>query len=350
MEEKHLTRYCYNYHTNPMKNGQPQKTGEIAIYQSKDRHIILETRLTKDTIWLTQSQIAVLFATERSVITKHLRNIFHSHELTEKSNVQKMHIANSDKPVKFYNLDTIISVGYRVNSRRATQFRIWATNILREYIVKGYTLNQKRLAELKQKQLKEFENAVALIKKTVETKRLSASEESGLLKVITEYANTWFLLQKYDEGKISVPEKTGRILCEMDCNYANQAISELKRELMAKHEASTLFGQKRGRGLESIVGNLRQTFGGKELYPTLEEKAAHLLYFIIKDHPFTDGNKRIASFLFVIFLARNKYLLKKNGERKIDDNMLVALALLIAESDPKQKDIMIKLIINFLTD
>jgi len=164
------------------------------------------------------------------------------------------------------------------------------------------------------------------------------------------YANTWLLLQKYDESNIGIPAKTGKISYTLDYDFANQAIAELKHQLMAENEASALFGRERGKSLECIMKNLYQTFDGNEVYQNINEKAAHLLYFIIKDHPFADGNKRIASFLFILFLARNKYLLKKTGERKIDDNMLVALALLIAESDPKQKDVMIKLVINFLAD
>ena len=325
-------------------------TGSIVIYKPAQGKETLNVRLKQDTIWLTQAQIAVLFETERSVITKHLRNIFLSGELQEKSNVQKMHIAGSDKPVKFYNLDAIISIGYRVNSHRATQFRIWATNILRNHIVKGYTLNRKRITQLRQKQLSEFANAVSLIKKTIETKQLSTREESGLLKVITEYANSWILLQQYDKDKIVSLEKTTKATYKLEYNEAQNVIVELKNSLLAQKEASDLFGIERHKGLDQIVSGLYQTFGGKQLYPSVEDKAAHLLYFTIKDHPFSDGNKRIASFLFIVFLARNNCLFRKNGERKINDNAMVAIALLIAESEAKQKDIMIKLIMNFLAE
>lgn len=333
-----------------MSKIQSTNTGSIVIYKPAKGKETLNVRLKQDTIWLTQAQIAVLFETERSVITKHLRNIFQSGELQEKSNVQKMHIAGSDKPVKFYNLDTIISIGYRVNSYRATQFRIWATRILRDHIIKGYTLNRRRISQLRENQLSEFANAVSLIKKTIETRQLSTKEESGLLKVITEYANSWVLLQQYDKGKITEPEKTTKATFKFEYDEAQNVIAELKNNLLTQKEASDLFGIERHNGLNQIVNGLYQTFGGRQLYPNVEDKAAHLLYFIIKDHPFADGNKRIASFLFIVFLARNNCLFKKNGERKINDNAVVALALLIAESEAKQKNIMTKLIMNFLAE
>ena len=219
---------------------------------------------------------------------------------------------------------------------------------MKNHIIKGYTLNQNRIKILKEEQLKELDEAIGLIKKTIETKQLTSDEAHGLLQVITDYANSWILLQRYDEGKLGVPQRTGKLKYNLDSTIAKNAIVELKKDLLAKKEATELFGQERGDAFEAIFGNLYQTFGGEELYPSIEEKAAHLLYFIIKDHPFTDGNKRIGSFLFIVFLARNRYLFKKNGERKINDNTLVALALLIAESAPKQKDVMIKLIMNFL--
>jgi len=262
------------------------------------------------------------------------------------------HTAADGKTYKtqFYNLDAIISVGYRVNSHRATQFRIWATSIIRDHIVKGYTLNRERISQLRQKQLSEFANAVSLIKKTIETKQLSTKEESGLLKVITEYANSWILLQQYDKGKIASLEKTTKAIYKLEYDEAQNVIVELKNSLLAQRETSDLFGIERHKGLDQIVSGLCQTFGGRQLYPSVEDKAAHLLYFTIKDHPFSDGNKRIASFLFIVFLARNNCLFRKNGERKINDNAMVALALLVAESEAKQKDIMIKLIMNFLAE
>jgi len=325
---------------------------QIIIYQAKDKEIKLEVKLQKKTVWLTQKQIAQLFQVDRSVVTKHIRNIFKDRELEKKSVCAIFaHTAEDEKTykVEFYNLDMIVSVGYRVNSKQATQFRIWATGVLGKYILDGYVLDQKRLAEVREKKLAEFEKAVGLIKQTLDSKKLSGDEEKGLLRVITEYANSWFLLNKYDKNKITLPAKTVKDTFKIDYEFAKNAIVELKRELVAKKEAGSLFGQEPQNGLDRIMGGIHQTFGGKELYPSIEEKAAHLLYFVIKDHPFADGNKRIGSFLFIVFLARNKYLLRKNGEKKINDNALVALALLIAESEPKDKDIMIALITNLLS-
>ena len=317
---------------------------KIVIYKTKGNKAELKIRLEKETIWLTQKQIAGLFNIERSVITKHIRNILGSGELEEKSNVQKMHIAGSDKPVKFYNLDMIISVGYRVNSQKATQFRIWATNVLRKYIVKGVAINQKRLKEAR---LQELEGAIKLLK-TVQSKKLSQSEAEGLLNVITEYADSWLLLEKYDKGDLKRKGQTKKILKSIEYDFAKEAVEKLKKDLLKKKEAKDIFGQERDKGLESILGNLKQSFGGKSVYPSIEERAAHLLYFVIKNHPFVDGNKRIGSFLFIVFLSQNNYLLDKKGEKKINDNALVAIALLVAESKPSEKDVMLALITNLL--
>lgn len=322
----------------------------IAIYEDSDSQVFIETTMREDTIWLTQAQISQLFRTERSVITKHLRNIFKSGELDGKSNVQKMHIPSSDKPVMFYNLDAIISVGYKVNSKRATQFRIWATHILKEHLVKGFTLNYKRLAEVERKRLDELYRAVELIKKTIENRELTSQQENGLLRIITEYAHSWLILHKFDEGSLRKPEMTTSEICGLNYEQAKRDIVELKKELLNKKEVSELFGQETGGGFHAIIGCIYQTFDGKELYPDVESKAAHLLYFIIKDHPFIDGNKRSAAFFFVLFLDRNGCLNRSEGERKINDNALVALTLLVAESDPKDKELIIKLIINLISE
>ncbi len=322
-----------------------QKTkGEIIIYKTKDGKTALDVNLCEESVWLTQKQISELFRTERSVITKHVRNIFKDNEVDEKSNVHYLHIANSDKPVKFYNLDIILAIGYRVNTSSGIHFRKWVTKTLKDHILRGFTINRKRLNE---KGLKEFEQAISLIKRTIETKQLTGDESKGLLKVITDYANSWILLQQYDENKLEI-SKTHKIKYSLDYNSSQNAILELKINLLKKKEASVLFGQEREEGLKSIVGNIKQSFGGKEIYPSIEEKAAHLLYFVIKNHPFVDGNKRIGSFLFIVFLARNKFLLNRKGNKKFNDNALVALALLVAESNPKQKDIIVKLIVNFI--
>ena len=329
-----------------MKTTEPNK-GEIVLYKTKGGKTSLEVKLEKETIWLTQQQLTQLFDRDRTVITKHINNVFKEKELEEKSNVQKIHIPNSDKPVAFYSLDVIISVGYRVKSKQGTQFRIWANQILKDHLIKGYTLNPKRLPE---SNLKELEEAIELIKGTLKTKELTSDESIGLLKVITDYANSWILLQKYDSNKLEEPKKKHKPKYILNYEKSIEAIAKLKADLKPKKEASDLFGNQRDKSFEGIIGNLYQTFDREELYPAIEDKAAHLLYFIIKDHPFTDGNKRIGSFLFILYLASNGYLFKSNGERKINDNTLVALALLIAESNPKQKDTMIKLVMNFLNN
>jgi death-on-curing family protein len=325
--------------------------GEIVIFKTKDGQAKLEVNLREDTVWLTQKQIAELFGTQRPAITKHLNNIFTSKELDENSVSSILeHTAADGKIYKtaFYNLDIIISVGYRVNSQRATQFRIWATKILRDHLLKGFTLNEKRMKNGHQSKSSELEKAMNLLKQAMVSKKLLKNEAEGLLQVITDYTNSWLLLQKYDEGKLAIQKKNSRYRWELDYSWAKEAIAELKKNLMKKKQATEIFGQERGHSFEAIIGNLNQSFGGKKLYPTLEEKAAHLLYFMIKDHPFVDGNKRSASFLFIEFLARNNFLFRKNGERKINDNTLVALALLVAESNPKEKDTMIALITNLL--
>ena len=305
----------------------------------------LEVRLEKETIWLTQAQIADLFASERSVITKHLSKIFKEGELHEKGNVQKMHIANSDKPVKFYSLDTVISIGYRVNSRRATQFRIWATKTLKDHLIQGYTINERRLMDAKEK-LSSLKETVSFLTEKSKHELLSGQEKE-LFDLLANYAKTLTILEQYDQDKLVLAKK-GKGKFVLDSDSAFQVIARLKEDLTIKKEAGDLFGQEYGDKFKAILGNIRQTFGGQELYQSIEEKAAHLLYFAIKDHPFADGNKRIGSFLFVYFLDKNHYLYKDSGEKKINDNALVALALLIAISNPKDKEVMVKIITNLL--
>lgn len=326
--------------------------GEIIIYQSKDGKAELQVNLQKETIWLTQKGIAELFGVQIPAINKHLMNIYLEGELSREATISKMEIVQNEggrevrRSTEMYNLDAILSIGYRVNSKRATQFRIWATTVLKDHLLKGYTLNQRRLQETG---LKEFEETVGLIKKTVQSRLLEDNESRGLLEVITSYASTWLLLQKYDEAKLPEP-KTSKAKKKIDYTFCRSAINELKTELMRKKEASEFFGHERTEQFKSVIGNIYQTFDRQEVYPSIEEKAAHLLYFVIKDHPFMDGNKRIGSFLFIVFLAKNNYLLRKNGERKINDHALVAIALLIAESQPKQKDLMTRLVMHFLSE
>lgn len=329
------------------KNEVPGK-GQIVIYQTKDKKVNLEVKLEQETVWLTQRQIAELFLTERSVITKHLRNIFKTKELEEKAVCAKIaHTALDGKSyqIKFYSLDVIICVGYRVNSSRATQFRIWATRVLRDHILCGYTLNQKRLLEQAEK-FKDLQKAIEFIE-AKSHEALLQSQTQELLAVINAYSKSLTILEQYDEKKL-VLQKTRKPKFKLSYAECKDIIAGLKEELAKRNEASGLFGQEIDKRLESIVANLYQTFGGKELYRSIEEKSAHLLYFIIKDHPFADGNKRIASVTFIYFLKRNNYLMKPSGEPKINDNAIVALALLIATSQPREKEVMIRLITNLL--
>lgn len=324
--------------------------GEVLIYQTSEKEVEIQVRLEKETVWLTQSQIALLFGTKRPAITKHINNIFKSGELDEDSVSSILeHTAADGKTyrTKFYNLDAIISVGYRVNSRRATQFRRWATNVLKDYLLKGYALNQKRLLETEEK-FKELQKTVSFLHEKSKHKLLMGQHEQ-ILDLLANYSKTLTLLEQYDKDKLPLLKKK-KDKFVLDYHKACFVIDEAKKELIIKKEAGDIFGLESSDRFKGIVGNIYQTFGGKELYPSLEEKAAHLLYLIIKDHPFVDGNKRIASLLFVYFLDRNKYLYRRNGEKKINDNALTALALLIAQSDPKDKDILIKIITNLLND
>ena len=326
------------------------KKGEIVIYETPKREVKLDVRLEKETVWLTQKQIAILFDTQRPAITKHLNNIFKSGELNKNSVSSILeHTAADGKTYKtqFYNLDAIISVGYRVNSKRATKFRIWATKTLKEHLIKGYTINEKRLLEAREK-FKELQTTITFLQEKSQEELLS-EHTSEILNLLSSYAKTLSLLEEYDKRKIKVikGKKAKFILNYQECQ---RIIMEIKKELIAQRKASELFGQEVGGGFEGVIKGIYQTFGRKELYPTIEDKAAHLLYFTIKDHPFTDGNKRIGSFLFVYFLDKNNYLYRPTGEKKINDNALTALSLLIAISDPKEKDILIKIITNLLSD
>ncbi|MFT3741529.1 MAG: virulence protein RhuM/Fic/DOC family protein [Gammaproteobacteria bacterium] len=300
-------------------------------------------RLEGDSLWLSQEQIADLFERERSVITKHLRNIFKDGELVEESNVQNLHVAGSDKPVKFYNLDAIISVGYRVNSKRGTQFRQWATGVLHDHLIQGWTLDRARFEH----NANELETALALIKKTAQSANLIVETSRGLIEIISRYTQTFLLLQRYDEGLLTEPAGTaGGMMPSLA--EVRQSIASLKADLMSRGEASDLFGLERGDALAALLGNLDQSIFGEPAYPTIESKAAHLLYFVIKNHPLSDGNKRTGAFLFVDFLNRNDALIR-NKQPVINDIGLAALTLLVAESAPIQKDTMIRLIENMLT-
>lgn len=326
------------------------KKGEIIIYKTAKNEVWLKVRMVGETVWLTQSQIAALFNTQRPAITKHLNNIFKTGELNKNSVSSILEHTAADRKIyktQFYNLDAIISVGYRINSQRATQFRIWATNTLKNYLTKGYTINENRLLEAREK-FNELQIAIGFLQEKSK-KELLTGQEGEILSLLANYAKTLTLLGEYDGGKLkdSKGAKTKFIFTYEDCSRVKK---ELKKELINKKEAGDLFGNERDGSFEGIIKGLYQTFGGKELYSTIEDKASHILYLIIKDHPFSDGNKRTGAFLFVYFLDKCDYLYKKSGERKINDNALTALALLIAESNPKEKDVMIKIIKNLIAE
>ncbi|MBM4066974.1 MAG: type II toxin-antitoxin system death-on-curing family toxin [Planctomycetes bacterium] len=330
-----------------MKNKEFKK-GEIVIYKSPKGPEI-QVKLEKDTVWLDAHLIAQLFVVIRPAIVKHINNIYKTEELDRESTCSILEQVAADGKIRkmnLYNLDMIISVGYRVNSKRATQFRIWATKTLKDHLVKGYTINEKRLLQA-QSQLKELQNAIDFLQEKSKHELLSGQEQE-ILSLLANYSKTLTLLEQYDKEKLVLAKgRRGKFI--IDYEKACTVINEVKKELVAKKEASDLFGQENHDRFEGILGNIYQTFDGKELYPSLEEKAAHLLYFIIKDHPFVDGNKRIGSFLFIYFLDKNDYLHKNSGEKKINDNALTALALLVAVSDPKERDKLIKIVTNLLS-
>jgi len=319
----------------------------VVLYQTEDGQTTLDVTVIDETVWLTQQQMIDLFQRDQSVISRHISNVFAEGELVKKSNMQKMHITNSDKPVTFYSLDVIISVGYRVKSQRGTQFRIWANKVLKDYLLKGYTLNEKRLQQ-ERATLQEIQQTLLQFQQSVENEALTLQEAKGLISLITEYAKSFTLLNQFDTNEVDTIGLGEEVIYQLDYEESLAAIAELKQRLMERKEASELFGRIRDDGFRGILGSVAQTFGGQYLYPTIEEQAAHLLYFVIKNHPFSDGNKRIGAFLFIWFLEKNRHRLKRDGALKINENALVALALLIAQSDPASKELMIQLVMNLI--
>lgn len=320
---------------------------DIEIYDTGE--MALEVRFRSEMLWLTLPQIAELFGVQKPGISKHLRNIFASGELDASATVSKMETVQLEggrsvrRQRDYYSLDAIISVGYRVNSAKATRFRQWATGILREHLTRGYTLNRQRL----EANARELQAALELIRKTARSPELGLDAGRGLVDIVSRYAHTFALLQRYDEGLLADPvtQPGGRLPAVEE---ARTALATLKAGLMARGEASDLFARERDDGLAALLGNLDQSVFGEPAYPSIEAKAAHLLYFVVKNHPFADGNKRSGAFLFVDFLHRNGRLFDASGEPVINDIGLAALALLVAESDPTQKDVLIRLVMNML--
>ncbi len=320
---------------------------QIQIFETQDGLIHLNVHLKEETVWLNQSQMVALFGRDQSVIARHIRNIFKEGELEHGAVYAKFAYTAEDGKtyqVDHYNLDVIISVGYRVKSPRGVLFRKWATQTLKQHLVQGYTLNKQRFEDNAQM----LEKALELVRKAAQSPELNTDEGRGLVEIVSRYTQTFLWLQRYDEGLLSDPEgQTGGQLPSV--NEASQKLQHLKNSLIAKGEATALFAQPRGDGLAAILGNLDQSVFGEPAYPTIESKAAHLLYFVVKNHPFSDGNKRSGAYLFVDFLNINKRLLNNNGELLINATGLAALTLLVAESDPKQKNILIKLIMTMLS-
>ena len=321
----------------------------IELYKSKKGDIVFNIDKDHSTIWATIDQVATLFDVTRRSIEIHLKNIYRDQELDEKRTAKEIFAVRKEgarevrRKLKVYNLDAIISVGYRVNSRKATDFRIWATKVLRQYLVDGAAVNTARLQDLDAKKLRQLENTLGIVKRLIVASELSAGEAGGILEVITKYAPSFKTLQEYDEGHISFVKgkKATKTLTPSECT---SIIAELKRSV----KGGELFGKPRGSAFEASLEAISQTFDSQDVYPSIAEKATNLLYLIIKDHPFYDGNKRIGALLFVIFLTINDYHLNKNGETKISDRALTALALLIAESHPSEKSLLVALICKLL--
>lgn len=323
---------------------------QIEIYKGAEGEVVFNVDMRAETIWATQAQIAQLFGVDRTVVGRHLRNIFKDGELEEGTVCAKNAHTGADGKtyqVKFYNLDAIISVGYRVNSRKATDFRVWATKTLRAYLVDGVAVNERRLKALAEQgateQLQSVEGMMGVVRRLMARNELSASEANGVLEVISRYAGSFETLEQFDDGHISFgrSRRARKELKPADCE---RFIGELREQL----GAGELFGKKRDESFDGVLASLSQSFDGNELYRSVAEKAANLLYLIIKDHPFYDGNKRIGALLFIIYLTMNDYHLTKAGETKISDRALVAIALLIAESEPKEKGLIIALVCKLL--
>jgi len=322
-------------------------TDKVVIYQSADGQAFLDVRLEQETVWLSQKQMAELLDKNTDTIGLHIRNIYKEGELEPDATTEESSVVQNEgsrevrRTLKFYNLDVIISVGYRVKSQRGTQFRQWATKVLREHLVQGFTINQQRLEEQSQK-LAEMQQAVELLSRTLEQQQLVNDLGKDVLKVIADYAYALDLLDRYDHGTLSIEKTSGTTDFVLDYKSANDIVLSMKGNFEG------LFGIEKDQGFKSAIGTIYQTFDGKDLYPSAEEKAANLLYFIVKNHAFSDGNKRIAAALFIYFLNSNKILYRADGSKRLADNTLVALTLLIAESMPEEKDTIVKVVVNLI--
>jgi prophage maintenance system killer protein len=315
---------------------------QIEIYQTEDGQTQIDVRLENETVWLTQAQMAELFQKDQSVIARHIANVFNEGELEKQSNMQILHNTLSRyKPTAIYNLDVIISVGYRVKSKRGTAFRIWARQIIKDYLVKGYAINQR----IHREQIGELRQLVSMLSRTIQGQPLlSTDETNALFEVVTDYTYALDTLDNYDYERLTIDKTTKEE--PFHATYEN-AMEEI-RLLREKFGGSVLFGNEKDDSFKSSIGQIYQTFDGEELYPSVEEKAAMLLYLVTKNHSFSDGNKRIAATLFLWFLNNNRILYRKDGSKRLADNTLVALTLMIAESKTEEKDVMVKVVVNLI--
>lgn len=321
--------------------------GEIIIYKTKDGETSIDVRMEEETVWLTQAQMVDLFQTTKQNVSLHINNVYKENELEKNSTVKEYLTVQNEgrrlirRNVKYYNLDVIISVGYRVKSQRGTQFRIWANSVLKRYLTQGFAIKENAT----QIQLQNLSSMLEILSKSIENNSISVDETQNLLRIIKDFSYGLDTLDKYDNQVLEV-EKTTENEDEFKINYdnASQVIQDLKK----KFKASQLFGNEKDSSFKSSVNTIYQTFDGKELYPSIEEKAAMFLYLVVKNHSFSDGNKRIAAFLFLWFLEKNRILYKKNGQKLIENNTLVALTLLIAKSKSEEKDMMQKVVVNLI--
>ena len=322
------------------------ENNQIIIYQTSDGKASIKVKLEQDTVWLNQIQMVELFQQSKQNISLHIKNIFKENELPEFSVVKDSLTTAADGKnykTRYYNLDVIISVGYRIKSQRGTQFRIWANQVLKDYLTKGYAIDKKRFQE-QSRQLDDLKQTVKLLGNVIANKELNSDEATGLLQIVTDYTYALDVLDQYDHQILEIQGTTSKELFQITYPAAITAIRELKD----KFGGSALFGNEKDDSFQGSLAAIYQTFGGQDLYPSVEEKGANLLYFVIKNHSFSDGNKRIAAFLFVWFLEKNAVLYRSDGSKRIADNALVALTLMIAESKPEEKDMMIKVVVNLI--
>ena len=323
--------------------------GEIVLYKTPEGDTQIDVKLEEETVWLNQAQMVRLFKSTKQNVSLHINNVFKEGELTKSSTVKEYLTVQKEgkrtvrRAIEHYNLDVIISVGYRVKSKRGTQFRIWANKVLKDYLTKGYALNERKLKEQTER-MKELEKTLDIFSKVAESYQLKQDEFAGIIQVVKDYTYALDTLDNYDRKTLIISSTNKEEIFQIDYASSRKVIKKMKEQF----GGSTLFGKEKDKSFKGTIGAIYQTFDKKELYPSIEEKAAHLLYFTIKNHSFIDGNKRIAAAIFLWFLEMNNYLYSKDGTKRIPDNALVALCLLIAESDPKEKEMIARVIVNLI--